>query len=235
MKTITTVKDATSTEIAIADLKKKLEVKTVKELREIMGERGLPKQANGKKFTKPELIERILLDEAELLELEEGRNNHDQNSKKDAGYAEGAVDWSAESEERKPEKTKDNGYISFATTMAEIEQKYGSRKKQEIYDKVLAVGSLVVFVHYVEAKDGNIYKKLRSAKVTKINREKELVKVSTILGTEVKLTFDELLYIRGKADNCTYPKDIQVFLRNQRSEKGRALMYEKFSESNGNN
>lgn len=206
MKTITTVKDATSTEIAIADLKKKLEVKTVKELREIMGERGLPKQANGKKFTKPELIERILLDEAELLE-----------------------------EEQKPEKEKDSEYISFATTMAEVEQKYGSRKKQEIYDKVLAVGSLVVFVHYVEAKDGNIYKKLRSAKVTKINRERELVKVSTILGTEIKLTFDELLYIRGKAENCTYPKDIQVFLRNQRSEKGRALMYEKLSESNGNN
>ena len=135
--------------------------------------------------------------------------------------------------EKTPEvKTKEDRYIVYAKTLEEIEQKYGNRKKQEIYDNELKVGSYVVFVHYVEAKNGQIYKKLRTAKVTGINRKKELARVVTLLGTEKELCFDELLYIKGSAKNCSYPKDITMYLKEQRTEKGKVLINERFAENN---
>lgn len=94
------------------------------------------------------------------------------------------------------------------------------------------VGSFVVFIHYVEAKDGNIYKKLRTAKVIGVNRKKELVRIVTLLGTEKELSFDELLYIKGSAKNCSYPNDIAMYLKEQRTEKGKVLINERFAENN---
>lgn len=223
---------------------KALETMTVKELREEMGKRGLPKQENGKKFTKPELIERIIKWDREQADIdadiqkaidEAGQPDDNETwGKKDCTKE---VESCAECEEAPCENTPEvktnrdkDGYIVYAKTLEEIEQKYGNRKKQEIYDNELKVGSYVVFVHYVEAKNGQIYKKLRTAKVTGINRKKELVRVVTLLGTEKELSFDELLYIKGVGRGCSYPKDITVYLKEQRTEKGKVLINEKFAE-----
>ena len=91
--------------------------------------------------------------------------------------------------------------------------------------------SFVVFVHYVEAKNGQIYKKLRTAKVVGVNRKKELVRIVTLLGTEKELSFDDLLYIRGCGKECSYPKDIVTYLKGQRTEKGKVFINEKFTEN----
>ena len=213
-------------------MNKTFEEMTVKELREESRRRGLTLEHKGHKFTKPELIERIKAYDAEQDEAWTEPGNKEEEQPK--------------SENKKTDDTfkgirtpgvvteKEDGYITYAKTLAEIEQKYGNRKKQEIYDNELKVGSFVVFVHYVEAKNGQIYKKLRTAKVVGINRKKELVRIVTLLGTEMELHFEELLYIKGSAKNCSYPKDITMYLKEQRTEKGKVLINERFAEDTVN-
>lgn len=182
-------------------------------LREISRERGLTLESHGHKFTKAELIERLQEWDRQVLEQEEGETEAKEVEQ-------------AEQEETKG--TEENNYIPFAETLDEIEQKYSVRKPQYVYDEMLKVGSLIAFVHYVEALNGNIYKKLRTAKVTKINRKKELVVVETLLGTVKELHFDELLYIREPGDMKNFPRDINAYLKKQRTEKGRQIINEKF-------
>lgn len=217
---------------------------TVKELKEESRKRGLTLESKGHKFTKPELIERITKWDAEQADIDADiQKAIDEAGQPDDNETWGETDCTKEVEtcadceeapcENTPEvETKEDGYIVYAKTLEEIEQKYGNRKKQEIYDNELKVGSYVVFVHYVEAKNGQIYKKLRTAKVTGINRKKELARVVTLLGTEKELCFDELLYIKGSAKNCSYPKDITMYLKEQRTEKGKVLINERFTENN---
>lgn len=217
---------------------------TVKELKEESRKRGLTLESKGHKFTKPELIERLTKWDAEQADIDADiQKAIDEAGQPDDNETWGETDCTKEVEtcaeceeapcENTPEvETKEDSYIVFAKNLEEIEKKYGNRKKQEIYDNELKVGSYVVFVHYVEAKNGQIYKKLRTAKVTGINRKKELARVVTLLGTEKELCFDELLYIKGSAKNCSYPKDITMYLKEQRTEKGKVLINERFAENN---
>lgn len=215
-------------------MNKTFEEMTVKELREEMGRRGLPKQENGKKFTKPELIERLTAYDAEQDEAWTEPENKEEEQPKFENKKTDDTFKDIRTPDVVPEKEEEDGYITYAKTLAEIEQKYGNRKKQKIYDNELKVGSYVVFVHYVEARNGQIYKKLRTAKVVGINRKKELVRIVTLLGTEKELHFEELLYIKGSAKNCSYPKDITMYLKEQRTEKGKVLINERFAEDTVN-
>lgn len=225
-------------------MNKTFEKMTVKELREESRKRGLTLESKGHKFTKPELIERLTKWDAEQADIDADiQKAIDEAGQPDDNETWGETDCTkevescAECEHAPCENTTEvetnrgkDGYIVYAKTLEEIEQKYGNRKKQEIYDNELKVGSFVVFVHYVEAKNGQIYKKLRTAKVVGINRKKELVRIVTLLGTEKELIFDELLYIKGVGRGCSYPKDITVYLKEQRTEKGKVLINEKFAE-----
>lgn len=217
---------------------KEFETMTVKELREESKKRGFTLESKGKKFTKPELIERLIKWDMEQADIDEAGQPDDNETWGEAECTK-EVETCADCEEAPCENTPEvktnrdkDGYIVYAKTLEEIEKKYGNRKKQEIYDNELKVGSYIVFVHYVEARNGQIYKKLRTAKVVGINRKKELVRVVTLLGTEKELCFDELLYIKGSAKNCSYPKDITMYLKEQRTEKGKVLINERFAENN---
>ena len=225
---------------------KEFETMTVKELREESKKRGLTLESKGKKFTKPELIERLIKWDMEQADIDEDiqkaideAGQPDDNETWGEAECTKEVETCADCEEAPCENTPEvktnrdkDGYIVYAKTLEEIEKKYGNRKKQETYDNELKVGSYIVFVHYVEARNGQIYKKLRTAKVVGINRKKELVRVVTLLGTEKELCFDELLYIKGSAKNCSYPKDITMYLKEQRTEKGKVLINERFAENN---
>lgn len=225
-------------------MNKTFEEMTVKELKEESRKRGLTLESKGHKFTKTELIERLTKWDAEQADIDadiqkaiDEAGQPDDNETWGETECEKEVETCADCEEVPCEntpkvKTKENGYIAYAKTLEEIEQKYENRKKQEIYENELKVGSYVVFVHYVEARNGQIYKKLRTAKVIGINRKKELVRIVTLLGTEKELSFDELLYIKGSAKNCSYPKDIAMYLKEQRTEKGKVLINERFAENN---
>lgn len=203
----------------------------VAELREESRKRGLTLESKGHKFTKAELVERLTkydlenkdaqadIDKkiSECVEVkEETKQENKTNNKVTKVYH-------AENVENK---------ISFAKTLDEIIVKYGHEKQQRVYDENLMVGSLVVFMHYVEAKDGNIYKKLRTAKVVGVNRKQRKVRVKTLLGTELELLFSDLFYIRKDDERSSYPMDIKEFLRNKRTEKGRALINEKLNYNN---
>lgn len=227
-------------------MNKTFEEMTVKELREESRKRGLTLESNGHKFTKPELIERLIKWDMEQADIDEDiqkaideAGQPDDNETWGEAECTKEVETCADCEEAPCENTPEvktnrdkDGYIVYAKTLEEIEKKYGNRKKQEIYDNELKVGSYIVFVHYVEARNGQIYKKLRTAKVVGVNRKKELVRVVTLLGTEKELCFDELLYIKGSAKNCSYPKDITMYLKEQRTEKGKVLINERFAENN---
>ena len=212
--------------------KAELETKKVAELKQMSRERGLKLESKGHKFTKSELIERLLQSEDEQNDI----NKKIEEAADDNEVWDEPVLKHEEVEEpvkeQKQEETNETGFIRFAETIEQIETKYGKRKKQEIYDNEWEVGCILAFIHYVEAADGNIYKKLRTAKVVGINRKKELVRVSTLLGTELELGFEQLLYIRGKGRECSYPWDIKKFLVKQRTEKGKDLINERFNSIN---
>lgn len=178
----------------------------VDDLRKIVKEKGMPVGTKERRFNKKELIEKILsTNEAEKEETKEEPK-----------------------EEKKPEKKP----YFFANTFEEIVEKYSQRKQQKVYDNELVVGSFVVFVHSVVAKYNNeTYKKLRTAKVVAVNRKSERVRVQTLLGTDLELSFDDLLYIKADRKDASYPEDINAFLKKRRTEKGQALINEKFKHS----
>ena len=212
--------------------KVELETKKVAELKQMSRERGLKLESKGHKFTKSELIERLLQSEDEQEDINKKiEEAADDNEVWDEPVLKHEVK-EEPAKVQKQEETNETSFIRFAETIEQLETKYGKRKKQEIYDKELEIGCFVAFIHYVEAADGNIYKKLRTAKVVGINRKKELVRVSTLLGTELELGFEQLLYIRGKGRECSYPWDIKKFLVKQRTEKGKDLINERFNSIN---
>lgn len=212
----------------------KYEEMTVKELRELSRRNGLTLEHKGHKFTKPELIERLkqhddvqadinkAIDEAgeEPVELIE------ENEEWDAPLLEeNKVEEKAVKEQEKAEENNNDDYIRYAETIEQFEKKYGARKKDYIYKEILGVGSFVVFVEYVQALNGEIYKKLRTAKVVRVSWKREVVRVEKPFGDIVDLDFNQLLYIRE--EGRTYPKDVRDFLYKQREQnKERRLKYE---------
>lgn len=212
-----------------------LEAMKVAELKKLTKEHGLTLESKGHKFNKTELIDRLLNDsengtdeswievksktKVETPVQEEDEEEWDEpltQENKEAAKQEGIE---TKEEENKRPVPGDADYIKFATTLQEIETKYGHEKQPYVYDNMLKVGSFVVFIHYVEAKDGNVYKKLRTAKVIGVNRNKKLVRVETPMKAIMELTFEELLYIREDTPESSYPNDIRKYMKQQRERR----------------
>lgn len=216
-----------------------LEAMKVAELKKLTKEHGLALESKGHKFNKKELIDRLVMlkDVTEETKTEEDPAKDFENlankvsvvsveeeawdepltqENKEAAKQEGIE--TKEEENRRP-VPGDSDYIKFATTLQEIETKYGHEKQTYVYDNMLKVGSFVVFIHYVEAKDGNVYKKLRTAKVIGVNRNKKLVRVETPMKAIMELTFEELLYIREDTPESSYPNDIRKYMKQQRERR----------------
>ena len=221
-----------------------LEAMKVAELKKLTKEHGLTVESKGHKFNKTELIDRLVEAMENIGELESEhqevevvetyKSETKQESEKSVQDEEEVWDEPLTQEnkeavkqegiETKEEENKrpvpgDSDYIKFATTLQEIETKYGHEKQPYVYDNMLKVGSFVVFIHYVEAKDGNVYKKLRTAKVIGVNRNKKLVRVETPMKAIMELTFEELLYIREDTPESSYPNDIRKYMKQQRERR----------------
>lgn len=210
------------------------EVMKVAELKEESRKRGLKLEHKGHKFTKGELIER-------LVRYEKEQHDIDSDIQKAIEEAGGEPKETKCEEEKtcadcsklpceNTSEVKENKMI-FATTLEEIEKKYGVRKSQFIYDKDLKVGSTVVFVEVVEAKSGWLGKKLRKGVVKGVNRKKELVKVEMFFGKEIVLGFEELLFIKDNERGGWLPKDIKSFLWNQNNRNRRKEENERTNKS----
>lgn len=215
-----------------------LEAMKVAELKKLTKEHGLTLESKGHKFNKTELIDRLvtLKDVTEETKTEDPVKDFESLAKKVSVVSDEEEAWDEpltqenkeaakqEGIETKEEENKrpvpgDSDYIKFATTLQEIETKYGHEKQPYVYDNMLKVGSFVVFIHYVEAKDGNVYKKLRTAKVIGVNRNKKLVRVETPMKAVMELTFEELLYIREDTPESSYPNDIRKYMKQQRERR----------------
>lgn len=216
-----------------------LEAMKVAELKKLTKEHGLTLESKGHKFNKTELIDRLvtLKDVTEETKTEEDPVKDSENlAKKVSVVSDDEEAWDEPLTQENKEAAKQEGvetkedenkrpvpgdadYIKFATTLQEIETKYGHEKQPYVYDNLLKVGSVVVFIHYVEAKDGNVYKKLRTAKVIGVNRNKKLVRVETPMKAIMELTFEELLYIRENTPESSYPNDIRKYMKQQRERR----------------
>lgn len=212
----------------------------VKDLKALSREKGLKLEHKGHKFTKQELINN-------LVEFYKNEEKEGEEEKADVVEANEAVAevveetqddeeaWEEGKEETKEkEQETENKYRGiYATTLKQIAEKYSYEKPQWVYDEVLQVGSTIAFIHYVEAKDQNVYRKLRFAKVVGINRKQKLVKVQTFYGTEVKIGFDELLFIVSKNDTAnSFPKDIRNYIKGHRTKQGRRDIHDRYINSN---
>ena len=217
----------------------------VKDLKALSREKGLKLEHKGHKFTKQELLNNLV----EYYKNEEKEVNED-NSKEEKADVVEAIEavaevveetqaqdeeaWEEEKEETtKKEQETENKYRGiYATTLKQIAEKYSYEKPQWVYDEVLQVGSTIAFIHYVEAKDQNVYRKLRFAKVVGINRKHRLVRVQTFYGTEVKISFDELLFIVSKNDTAnSFPKDIRNYIKGHRTKQGRRDIHDRYINS----
>lgn len=215
-----------------------LEAMKVAELKKLTKEHGMTLESKGHKFNKTELIDRLvtLKDITEETKTEDPVKDFENLANKVSVVSDEEEAWDEpltqenkeaakqEGIETKEEENKkpvpgDSDYIKFATTLQEIETKYGHEKQTYVYDNMLKVGSFVVFIHYVEAKDGNVYKKLRTAKVIGVNRNKKLVRVETPMKAIMELTFEELLYIREDTPESSYPNDIRKYMKQQRERR----------------
>lgn len=213
----------------------------VKDLKALSREKGLKLEHKGHKFTKQELINN-------LVEFYKNEEKEGEEEKADVVEAIEAVaevveetqaqnDEEAWEEEKEETETKEqeteNKYRGiYATTLKQIAEKYSYEKPQWVYDEVLQIGSTIAFIHYVEAKDQNVYRKLRFAKVVGINRKQKLVKVQTFYGTEVKIGFDEMLFIVSKNDTAnSFPKDIRNYIKGHRTKQGRRDIHDRYINS----
>lgn len=223
----------------------------VKDLKALSREKGLKLEHKGHKFTKQELINN-LVEFYKNEEKEGAEDNSKEEEKADVVEAIEAIEavaevveetqaqndeeaWEEEKEETETkEQETENKYRGiYATTLKQIAEKYSYEKPQWVYDEVLQVGSTIAFIHYVEAKDQNVYRKLRFAKVVGINRKQKLVKVQTFYGTEVKIGFDELLFIVSKNDTAnSFPKDIRNYIKGHRTKQGRRDIHDRYINSN---
>lgn len=209
----------------------------VKDLKALSREKGLKLEHKGHKFTKQELINNLV--EFYKNEEKEGEEEKADVVEAIAEVVEETQDdeeaWEEGKEETKEkEQETENKYRGiYATTLKQIAEKYSYEKPQWVYDEVLQVGSTIAFIHYVEAKDQNVYRKLRFAKVVGINRKQKLVKVQTFYGTEVKIGFDELLFIVSKNDTAnSFPKDIRNYIKGHRTKQGRRDIHDRYINSN---
>lgn len=220
----------------------------VKDLKALSREKGLKLEHKGHKFTKQELIDNLV----EFYKNEEKEVNEDNSKEEEKADVVEAIEavaevveetktqddeeaWEEEKEEatEKEQETENKYRGIYATTLKQIVEKYSYEKPQCVYDEVLQVGSTIAFIHYVEAKDQNVYRKLRFAKVVGINRKQKLVKVQTFYGTEVKIGFDELLFIVSKNDTAnSFPKDIRNYIKGHRTKQGRRDIHDRYISSN---
>lgn len=219
----------------------------VKDLKALSREKGLKLEHKGHKFTKQELLNNLV----EYYKNEEKEVNEDNSKEEEKADVVGAIEavaevveetqaqddeeaWEEEKEEttEKEQETENKYRGIYATTLKQIAEKYSYEKPQWVYDEVLQIGSTIAFIHYVEAKDQNVYRKLRFAKVVGINRKQKLVKVQTFYGTEVKIGFDELLFIVSKNDTAnSFPKDIRNYIKGHRTKQGRRDIHDRYINS----
>lgn len=200
----------------------------VAELRQISRERGLTLEYKGHKFNKPELIERLKAydKENDKVEDNEVQNVNDDNTPWEVQEVKDVEKESVEKQQEVAVKSNQESNYFFAETFEDIVNKYSGKRPDWVFEQVLTPGCFVVFIDYVESKaqPGNVYKKIRTAKVIGVNRSKKLVRVETLLRDVSERTFDELLYI--KSAEARYPKDITAYLRKQRTRKGWEIINE---------
>lgn len=186
---------------------------TVAELRAVTKQRELPQQANGKKFTKSELIERLKEYDERTSRADKQGEQKKESPKKKVVFV--------HRNDRAERITYDKDILPAINRV--IEQYEGKCEESKI-----TIGRRVVYVRYIETRSGKIIKKLATAKVVNTKRSSGVARIETPIQTTDVRNFKDFLFV-SENEGETYPKEIREVLRMQRIEREQ-FVREKYGE-----
>lgn len=180
---------------------KNYEEMTVPQLREECKERNIPRQENGKKLTKSELIERLVQDDKNISEMFD-----------DAPEANRKAETKEVEHKEKHEVEKINYFDNIIPEIDKvIESRRGTCKPSS-----MEIGKRVVYVRNIETKSGLHIKKLATAVIVNRKVNSNVIKIETPIATTDVRNMDEILHVSNPDEK--FPKDISRVLWMQREE-----------------
>ena len=187
---------------------------TVPELREECRSRGIPRQENGKKLTKNQLVVRLMNSDSEKWE---GQEETKEQKSPVVEETKESVSAQHEEKEEKIDVTETEERISYDRDIYP--------KIRDVIDKYMGAcspedvvpGARVAYVRYIETRSGKFLRKIGTALVVNTKRASRVAKIETPLGTDVQ-NFDDFLFVR-KSEYDRYPEDIIEVLALQRKER----------------
>ena len=186
---------------------------TVEELRQEMRSRGLPQQENGKKFTKTQLIEKLMEDDktrTEMWDDKEAEQTAEENTE--------------ESDKWLPDFWREDGTFDeegHAESLENLREIYEGRTPRWAFDYKLKPGS---YIAYVQSRNGR--DRLRTAKVIGVNRTKRLIKAERYVGECDIVPYEKVMFIVDKEKGGTFPYVIRTHMARTRTPEQKERLKE---------
>lgn len=198
---------------------KNLETMTVPELREMCKERNIPRQENGKKLTKSELIYRLRTHVEPVSEkvVDAPKKKH---------VTEVLEEEMAPALSGTPNPSVMHGVpkerITYAKDILPKLKALVEKYEGKCDDEKITAGVHAIYVRYIETKSGKYVQKLSTAQVTNTKRASRIAKIETPVGTSDVRNYDDFLFVRESIEE-QYPEDIIEVLKLQREERKQYL------------
>ena len=198
---------------------KNLETMTVPELREECKKRNIPRQENGKKLTKSELIDRLREYDRTIIQkvVDAPKKKHVTEEPKEemAPALFGTLNPSVMYGVPKERITYAKDILPKLKTLVE---KYEGKCD----DEKITAGVHVIYVRYIETRSGKYVQKLSAAEVVNTKRASRIAKIKTPFGTSDVRNYDDFLFVRESIEQ-QYPEDIIDVIKLQREERKQYL------------
>ena len=192
---------------------------TVPELREECKERNIPRQENGKKLTKQELIDRLREHDrtitTKIVDAPKKKHATEVPEEEMAPALFGTLNPSVMHGVPKERITYAKDILPKLKAL--VEKYEGTCDESKI-----TAGVHVIYVRYIETRTGKIIQKLSTAQVINTKRASHLAKIETPVGTSDTRDFSEFLFVRSNIEE-QYPDDIIEVLALQRKERQQYL------------
>lgn len=196
-----------------------LEIMTVPELKEMCRERNIPRQENGKKLTKSELIDRLREYDRTIIQkvVDAPKKKHvtEEPEEEMAPALFGTLNPSVMHGVPKERITYAKDILPKLKALVE---KYEGKCD----DEKITAGVHVIYVRYIETRSGKYVQKLSAAEVVNTKRASRIAKIKTPFGTSDVRNYDDFLFVRESIEQ-QYPEDIIDVIKLQREERKQYL------------
>lgn len=185
---------------------------TVEELRQEMRSRGLPRQENGKKFNKTQLIEKLKENDKETEQTAEESTEESGKWLPDFWREDGTFD--------EEEHTK---------SLENLRELYEGRTPRWAFDYKLKPGSYIAYVQSRNGKD-----RLRTAKVIGVNRTKRLIKAERYVEEYDIVPYEKVMFIVDREKGGTFPHVIRTHMARTRTPEQKERLRKLYGERENN-